>query len=57
MANLFAPSLQVKCNDILRAATDADLSWLIFVESKALKQAHSGLCNCFSNAAIGKKRA
>jgi hypothetical protein len=27
---------------------------LLFVESKALKQAHSRLRNCFSNAAIGK---
>ena len=27
-------------------------SELIFVESKALKQAHSKLCNCFINAAI-----
>jgi len=26
---------------------------LILVESKALKQAHSKLQNCFSNAAIG----
>ena len=31
-----------------------NLSWLIFVESKAQKQAHSELCNCFNNAAIGK---
>ena len=31
-------------------------SALIFVESKALKQAHSELRNCFSNAAIGKKQ-
>ena len=30
---------------------------LIFVESKALKQAHSWLCNCFSNTAIGKNSA
>jgi hypothetical protein len=30
---------------------------LILVESKALKQAHSNLCNCFSNAAIGTKSA
>ena len=29
-------------------------SKLIFVESNPLKQAHSKLCNCFSNAAIGK---
>jgi hypothetical protein len=29
---------------------------VIFVESKALKQAHSKLCNCFSNAAIGKNQ-
>jgi len=29
---------------------------LILVESKALKQAHSKLSNCFSNAAIGKNR-
>ena len=32
-------------------------SELIFVESKALKQAHSKLCNYFSNAAIGIKSA
>lgn len=32
-------------------------SELIFVRSKALKQAHSKLCNCFSNAAIGNKSA
>ena len=31
-------------------------SELIFVESKALKQAHSRLRNCFSNAAIGKNQ-
>jgi len=31
-------------------------SALILVESKALKQAHSKLRNCFSNAAIGKNR-
>ena len=31
-------------------------SALIFVESKALKQEHSRLRNCFSNAAIGKNR-
>jgi len=31
-------------------------SELILVESKALKQAHSKLSNCFSNAAIGKNR-
>jgi len=30
---------------------------LIFVDSKALKQAHSKLRNCFSNAAIGKNSA
>jgi hypothetical protein len=29
---------------------------LIFVESKALKQLHSWLCNCFSNTAIGKNQ-
>ena len=29
---------------------------LIFVKSKALKQAHSWLCNRFSNAAIGKNQ-
>ena len=29
---------------------------LIFVESKVLKQAHSSLCNYFSNAAIGKNQ-
>ena len=32
-------------------------SKLIFVESKVVKQAHSKLCNCFSNAAIGIKSA
>ena len=32
-------------------------SELIFADSKALKQAHSKLCNCFSNAAIGTKSA
>jgi len=32
-------------------------SELIFVESKTLKQAHSKLRNCFSNAATGKKSA
>ena len=32
-------------------------SELIFVESKALKQAHSGLRNCFSNAAYRQKSA
>ena len=26
----------------------------IFAKSKTLKRAHSGLCNCFSNAAIGE---
>ena len=31
-------------------------SELIFVESKALKQLHSLLCACFSNAAIGKNK-
>ncbi len=31
-------------------------SELMFVESKALKQAHSWLCNCFSNAAIGNNQ-
>jgi hypothetical protein len=30
-------------------------SELIFVESKALKQAHSELRNCFSNAAYRQK--
>jgi len=30
---------------------------LIFVDSKALKQAHSKLRNCFSNVAIGKNSA
>ena len=32
-------------------------SELIFVESKALKQAHSKLCNYFRNASIGIKSA
>ncbi len=32
-------------------------SELIFVESKMLKKAHSKLCNCFSNEAIGKNSA
>jgi hypothetical protein len=32
-------------------------SELFFVESKALIQAHSWLCNCISNTAIGKKAA
>ncbi len=31
-----------------------DLGVIIFVNSKALKQAHSQLCNSFSNAGIGK---
>jgi len=38
--------------------SDADfIERYIFVESKALKQAHSWLRNCFSNAAIGKNSA
>ncbi|SMG62476.1 hypothetical protein BMETH_1137_1 [methanotrophic bacterial endosymbiont of Bathymodiolus sp.] len=32
-------------------------SELIVIESKMLKQAHSRLNNCFSNAAIGKNSA
>ena len=49
---------QIEQNDLYFARSRMrNLSWLIFVESKALKQAHSELCNCFSNAAIGKKRA
>ena len=28
-------------------------SELIYAESKAMKRAHSKLCNCFSNAVIG----
>jgi hypothetical protein len=31
-------------------------SEVVFAEGKALKQAHSKLCNCFSNAAIGKNQ-
>ncbi|NOR80608.1 MAG: hypothetical protein GQ529_07200 [Methyloprofundus sp.] len=30
---------------------------LVFAESKALKQMHSWLRNCFSSVAIGKKSA
>ena len=42
---------------ILRAVTVADfIVSLFFVESKALKQAHSKLRNYFSNAAIGKNQ-